>query len=312
MWASEEKNALGDIAQKALHSAFSREASNVYRGIDTQLMTGQRQDFIHYQPRRVVLNFPREASSPWFSHYQSRSDSFKRPDRHTTRQNQGAAAKIVEGDRIWIVSQIYSPWGALPPGIDACVEVESVSRRRGGGFHFIAAPTSRWFPLKDAGGLLGALRTVNSVGEKADLWADARRPVGCSIQSMRQLDSAQALEDWEQRLELLPLNFISYRIADGTQQAFEKVQELLMRGNKVFWDRWCLPRRLAERRECVNDKALDAQLMSHLQMASVVWGIESPLYADVESYAQKECAAARELGTYKRVRARRVASLQLA
>ena len=108
------------------------------------------------------------------------------------------------------------------------------------------------------------------------------------------------------------MNFISYRIADGTQQAFEKVQELLKRGNKVFWDRWCLPRRLAERRECVNDKALDAQLMSHLQMASVVWGIESPLYADVESYAQKECAAARELGTYKRVRARRVTSLQLA
>lgn len=309
---AEDKNALGDMTQEAIHSAVLGATSNEYCEIGAELMLSQRQDFIHYQPRRVILNFPRKASSPWFSHYQSRSDSFERPDRHTTRQKQGAAPKIVEGDRIWIVSQIYSPWGALPPGIDARVDVESVSRRRGGGFHFIAAPSSRWFPLMDARGLLGALRTVNSVGETKNLWADARRPVGFSLQSMRQLDSAQALEVWERRLELLPLDFISYRIADGTQQAFEKVQELLKRGNKVFWDRWCLPRRLAERRECVNDKALDAQLMSHLQIASVVWGIESPLYADVESYAQKECAAARELGTYKRVRARRVASLQLA
>lgn len=265
-------------------------------------MTKQRQDFIHYQPRWVVLNFPKEASSPWFSHYQSCSDSFELPSRHTTRQKQGAAAKIVEGDRIWIVSQIYSPWGALPPGIDACVEVDSVLRRRGGGFHFIAAPSSRWFPLKDARGLLGALRTVNAVGEKTDLWKDARKPIGYSLQSIRQLDSAHALENWVWRLGLLPLEFISYRIADGTQQAFEKVYKLLNCGNKVFWDRWCLPRRLAERRECVNDKALDAYLMSHIQMASVVWGVESPLYEEVESYAQKECTLARKLGTYKRVR----------
>lgn len=259
-------------------------------------------DFIHYLPRQVVMRFPKNASDPWFHRYQRRGDGFERPTRHTTQRKDRAAALVQRGDRIWIVSQIFSPWGHLPPGIDGCVVVESVQKRRGGGFHFIATSSSRWFPLMDAQCLLASLDTVNASGDKKKLWADTCKPVGHSLQSMRRLDSAQALRDWEQRLEGLPLNFISYRIADGTSLAFETVRKLLGRGEKVFWDRWCLPRRLAERRERVSNHKLDTQLMDKLRSAAAVWGVESPLYFDARSYAQKECTAAQELGTYKPVR----------
>lgn len=259
-------------------------------------------DFIHYLPRQVVMRFPKNASAPWFHRYQRRDDGFERPTRHTTQRKNGAAALVQRGDRIWIVSQIFSPWGHLPPCIDACVVVESVQKRRGGGFHFIAASSSRWFPLMDAQRLLASLDTVNAAGDKKKLWADTCRPVGHSLQSMRRLDSAQVLRDWERSLKDLPLNFISYRIADGTAQAFETVRKLLGRGEKVFWDRGCLPRRLAERRERLSNGKLDMLLMRKLRSAAAVWGIESPLYADARSYAQKECTAAQKLGTYKPVR----------
>lgn len=260
------------------------------------------QDFIHYLPRQVVLRFPKKASDPWFHHYQRRHDGFERPTRHSTRRETGMAAVVQPGDRIWIVSQIFSPWGDLPPGIDACLVVASVQRRRGGGFHFMAAPSSRWFPLRDAQSLLAGLLTVNSAGDKRMLWADTRKPIGHSLQSMRRLDSAQALLDWERRSKPLPLDFVSYRIADGTALAFKTVRKLLRRGKKVYWDRWCLPRRLAERRERVSHGELDAHLMRMLRSAAVVWGIESPLYADPKSYAQRECALAQKRGAYKPVR----------
>lgn len=259
-------------------------------------------DFIHYLPRKVVMKFPMNASSPWFHRYQRRGEGFERPTRHTTQRQVGAAATVQRGDRIWVVSQIFSPWGHLPPGIDACVVVESVQKRRGGGFHFVAASSSRWFPLMDAQGLLASLDTVTAAGDKKKLWANSCKPIGHSLQSMRRLDSAQAIEDWERSLKRLPLNFISYRIADGTALAYETVRKLLERGEKVFWDRWCLPRRLAERRERVSNRELDMQLMRKLRSASIVWGIESPLYASVGSYALKECIAARRLGTFKLVR----------
>ncbi len=211
------------------------------------------------------------------------------------------AAIVQPGDRIWIVSQIFSPWGELPPGIDACVVVASVKRRRGGGFHFMAAPSSRWFPLMDAQNLLSKLSTVNTAGEKRKLWADTGKPIGHSLQSMRRLVSAKGLRDWERKSNLLPLNFISYRIYDGTALAFKTVLELLQSGEKVFWDRWCLPRRLAERRERVSGGALDMLLMRQLRSAALVWCIESPLYDHPKSYARKECAAAKNLGTYKQV-----------
>lgn len=255
--------------------------------------------FIHYLPRRVVLRVPESAADPWFRRFLRRQDGFEQPVRHSTRQQTGAAVLAKGGDCIWIVSQVFSPWGALPPGIDACIEVASRQRRSGGGFHYSAGPGSRWFPLMDATALLSQLVSVDERHRHAPLWADPQRPVGHSLQSMRRLDDAHALLDWEASLAAKPLHFVSYRIADGTKRAFEQVGALLRQGEKVFWDRWGLPRRLAERRERVDDRALDEHLMRQLASAQVVWGIETPGYFDPAAYAARECALARQRGTYR-------------
>lgn len=257
--------------------------------------------FIHYVPRHVVLNFPRTCEHTWFRRYQKRGDGFDRPTRHTTRQREGAASIVETGDSIWIVSQIFSPWGSIPPGIDARIDVEEVKVRRGGGYEYVAAASSRWFPLVDARGLLQTLETVSSAGRKRALWKDVSHPVGHSLQSMRHLYSADQLTAWENSLDERPLNFISYRIADGTAGAFLKAQSLVEGGEKVFWDRWCLPRRLAERREVVSSKKLNEKLIEELRSAAVVWGIETDKYWDPKSYAQKEFAAAQQQQTYRSV-----------
>lgn len=259
------------------------------------------QSFIHYVPRRVVLNFPRAREHPWFRRYQKRGDGFDRPTRHTTRQRAGAASTVERGDSIWIVSQIFSPWGSMPPGIDARIDVEEVKVRKGGGYVYVAAASSIWFPLVDARGLLQTLETVNSAGRKIALWNDVSHSVGHSLQSMRRLYSADRLTAWESSLDERPLHFISYRIADGSAGAFLKAQALVECGEKVFWDRWCLPRRLAERREVVSSKKLNEKLIEDLRSAAVVWGIETDKYWEPKSYAQKEFAAAQLRQTYRSV-----------
>lgn len=267
-------------------------------------MSLEPRDFVHYLSRRIVVRFLHKASAPWFRNGLDLVEGFERPPKHVTRQRDGVSAQVRPGDRIWIVSQLFSPWGSLPPGMDACVIVSSVQNRKDGGFTFEAAPASRWFALVDARDLLTDLMTVNAKGEKRQLWPNPAKPIGQCLQRMRRLDVTRALQDWERRLGTLPLNFISYRIADGSRPAFEKARVLLASGQKVFWDRWCLPRRLAESREIVSDTALDCYLMQQLRHASVVWGIESPLYFSPDAYAQKECAEARKLGIYVPVESR--------
>jgi hypothetical protein len=116
---------------------------------------------------------------------------------------------------------------------------------------------------------------------------------------MRRLVSAESLQAWTGELNPEHAHFISYRICDGTHSAFLKVRNLLGKGEVVFWDRWCLPRRLAERREVVDNKALDDYLMEHLRQSKVVWGIESEKYSANGSYSAKERTEAIRLGTYR-------------
>ena len=99
----------------------------------------------------------------------------------------------------------------------------------------------------------------------------------------------------------MSFDFISYRISDGTKAAFGKARTLISEQKPVFWDRWSLPRRLAERRERLGDHPLDATIKAGIRGAAVVWGIEKPLYAQRGSYAARERKLAQRLKKYRPV-----------
>ncbi len=258
-------------------------------------------DYIHYIPRRIVTRWPARADDPWFAAFQHPADGFERPQVHTSRSARGPARQVAAGDRIWLVGQVHTPWGALPPGLDGCIEVQRVETRDDGALRYLAAPGSAWFVLADASRMLAELQTVAASGQVQPLRADPERPIGHSLQSLRRLVSAAPLVAWAETLRPERAHFISYRLRDGTQPAFQLAARLLAAGEAVYWDRWCLPRRLAERRETVEDAALDHHLMSHLRRARQVWGIESPLYDTPGSYAARERAEALRLGRYRAV-----------
>ena len=260
------------------------------------------QHFIHYLPRRIVMRFPREPNNPWFAEFQRRDDGFMYPKYHTSRRGTGPTRVVKSGDTIWIISQISSPWGVLPPALDARIDVERIEEDDDGKLKFVAATTSAWFPLADISELLATLETQTAKGSVVKVWNKTHQPVGRSLQSMRMLASSDSLQAWSQKLKSESHDFISYRISDGTLCAFMKVRELLGQGKVIFWDRWGLPRRLAERREVVEDTALDDHLMNQLRKSKVVWGIESNKYSVEGCYAAKEKLEAVRLGKYQLVR----------
>lgn len=253
------------------------------------------QHIIHYQPRRIHAAH----ADSWFAEPREPDDGFKRPGYHTTRQTRGAASWVREGDVIWMVGQLHAPWGTLPPSLDARINVEKVERLPDGRFRFAASADSCWFPLFDARPLLRILQTQNAKGQVMPLWRRPTAPIGQYLQSPRMLVSGEEIQSYAKRMLDLPLQFISYRIADGTQPAFELARALVDAGHAVFWDRWSLPRRLAERREVVSDTALDEHLLSCLRSVQTVWGVESPLYAAPGSYSVKEQSEAMNLGIWR-------------
>jgi hypothetical protein len=257
--------------------------------------------FIHYQPRRIVLRFPRNPQHPWFVEARNTAAGFARPAFHVTTRSDGAAAEIAAGDTIWLVSQLYSPWGCLPPALDARIDVKRVTPRKTGGWLYAAAASSRWFPLKDATPLLKSLRSQTKRGAVNRLWRNTKKPIGHALQSPRMLATSNAIEAWEQQLAAAPMHFISYRICDGTRMAFEQAAQLVARKHAVFWDRWCLPRRLAERRERVSDPALERHVMHELKRSAKVWGIQSATYGADDSYSARERDRALALGIFHAV-----------
>lgn len=256
------------------------------------------QHFIHYVPRRVVLRTPEDPTDPWLSVFQDTSDGFERPVCHVTGRLSGPAARVRPGDSIWLVGQLFSPWGVLPPAIDARIDVSRVGTD-GKTLRFEADASSSWFPLADATSVLGKLRTVDARGTKRDMTVDDSTRIGHQLQGMRALQSATPLEHWAERLGSTQFEFVSYRLQDGSAAAFRLVETILRRGGIVFWDRWCLPRRLAERRERIDDAALDRYLLRHLRAARTVWGIESPGYFEADRYAHKEWCEALRAGNYR-------------
>lgn len=257
--------------------------------------------FIHYIPRRVIMRYPSKPNDRWFAELQSLGDGFKRPMFHIARNGNGAVSNVEKGDKIWVVAQLHSPWGKLPPSVDARIDVGQIQILNNGKIRFSAEESSVWFPFKDGARLLENLETITPSGQINPLWSDPAKPIGIYIQSMRMLVTGNKLDAWEQELKTEQLNFISYRICDGTRQAFKKVKFLIKSGKVVFWDRWSLPRRLAERREIVTDKALDDYLIVKLEESAVVWGIETQKYSVKGSYSAKEQQRAKEMHKYKAV-----------
>ena len=261
--------------------------------------------FIHYYRRQLLTRFPDDPDDPFYTEFQPPEAGVEKPSFHVTRSERGAAAEVCPNDTIWLVSQLYSSWGSLPPALDARIEVAARDRRPRGcpGYRYEAAATSRWFPLLDCSNMLQKIKTINKAGEIRNLQKDPAQPIGYSLQSMRELESAVPLISWEKKLESKRRHFISYRVVDGSHDAFDLAKSMISDRQQIFWDRWSLPRRLAERRELISDAALDAYLEDRIREADVVWGIETKQYAAASSYSLKEQCLAKDLGTYRRVAA---------
>lgn len=260
-----------------------------------------RRHFIHFNRRDIRLRFPKDPEHPWFSELQGESGGFDRPSYHVTRATDGPASEVDAGHTIWLVGQLYAPWGEhFPPTLDARIDVAAVGPRVGRpGYRYAAADTSCWFALTNSTQQLQALRCVKKKNKSSCLWKNRERPIGQYLQRLRELANAEILEEWEEEQQTRALHFVSYRIRDGSHPAFERARSLFHENRRIFWDRWSLPRRLAERREAVGDQPLDEVIKSNIEEAEVVWGIESPLYGAAESYAARERDLARMLNKYR-------------
>jgi hypothetical protein len=136
------------------------------------------QHFIHYVPRRIVLRFPDDPHHPWFAGVQDLDAGFSRPKFHVSRHKTRPTQQVRKGDTIWILGQIFSPLGALPPGLDARIEVRHVERSDDGKFRFIATKHSHWFPLSNILQVLPELESVTGQGRINPVPAHAQRIIG--------------------------------------------------------------------------------------------------------------------------------------
>jgi hypothetical protein len=75
--------------------------------------------FAHYVRRTVVEVNYEDPSDPWFAENQPDNQGFDSPAYHVTRSLTGPAARVSEGDTIWLFSQVITPWGVFPPALDA-------------------------------------------------------------------------------------------------------------------------------------------------------------------------------------------------
>jgi len=264
-------------------------------------------DFAHYVRREVIEVNYEDASAPWFSRNQPDTQGFESPSYHVTRSTSGPAKRVVTGDVLWLFSQLFTPWGKFPPSLDAkifvnAVKIDSASSAQRVKSHKIiyeAGVGSKWFPLSDATTVIRQLHTVDQSRTIRALLSYPEQHIGQALQSMREVANPELLVEWEHRLEASPPDFISYRLIDGTRLAYEKALKLVKEGRPVFWDRWSLPRRLAERREFLDDETLDAHLHKVIGQCRMVWGIRSARYGEPGSYSARELNEAQRLRKLK-------------
>jgi hypothetical protein len=252
--------------------------------------------FVHYITREIKEWKPEKDS--FFIQTQDLDDGFDRPMFHITRRKSGPTSEIKQGSIIWLFSILKSPWGKLPPSLDAKFIVEKVEILPDGKTKFHASKDSKWFPLFDASIVIQNLYSIDKYGKKNKLWPDVHKPLGIYLQSIRQLSNWNELFIYSDFITNSKFEFISYRIQDGTKHAFFATQNLIKNGSIIFWDRYNLPRRLVERRELVSDIKLDEYLMKKIESSYRVHGIETPKYSEENSYSLKEAELAKKLMKY--------------
>ncbi len=273
--------------------------------------------FLHLLPRRIRTHTPRSADSPWFSRQQPTAAGLYLPE--TWKIEGGVITHEIEpGDTLWVIGWLRAPEGAdpdvhLPAALDARIEVAAIRRGPAQSHIVQPAPGSRWFPLADATEVLAQLRCpADEAGGQPDQPLREPRPIFYSTlerclrqpyPELQRLVDAGPLQRHAQRLETEPYDYISYRQADGTRQAFELVRSLMAEGGMVFWDRWGLPPHLAELREVGHDAALEQVLQRQLDGACTVLGVETERYREEGSYTLQEAQWAEIHGRYQGMQA---------
>ncbi len=255
--------------------------------------------FIHYLSREINVRSHKKSDILFYAEEQDEKEGFKRPMFHITRRTTGPVKRIEKGSIIWLFSVLKAPWGTFPPSLDAMFIVERVEYLADGRIKFYSNKNSKWFPLFDASKLIESLNTIDVNGNQSKLRKDTSKPLGFYLQSIRETTDGNLMMNWSDRIMESKFDFISYRIKDGTKLAFFTAKDLVENGKIVFWDRFSLPRRLAERREYVNSATLDVFLMKQIKNCSCVWGIISLMYAHENSYSLKEKTLAERLRKFK-------------
>ena len=118
---------------------------------------------------------------------------------------------------------------------------------------------------------------------------------GKSLQTPRKLDvnSAQLIESRFSELQRMEnYDLISYRHKDGAEDAVNLVQSILKEKRAVWWDRWSLPRRLAEGREALAEETLENEIFSKLAHAKTVYGVMTDGYCQDGAFTLHEQSAA--------------------
>ena len=259
--------------------------------------------FAHYVKRSVVdASQQTDDALPLYVEHQPHDQGFQSPAYHSVAANSGVASRVSKGDTIWLFSQLSSPWGSLKPSLDAIIKVSEIKRpecHASGRYRFQANDDSRWFPLFDATELISRLVAIDSQGNSRALLNTRGTSIGQALQFLREIYDPTPLLEHMIRVSETPLDFVSYRIIDGTRPAFELTKCLLDEKRAVFWDRWSLPRRLSERGENIGNKPLDSHVYFTIGSARIVWGVVSALYAASGSYSAKEKELAISLKKFK-------------
>jgi len=262
--------------------------------------------FAHYIKRTIlpgdgkarVLDLPLELP---YAEIQPEDQGFRSPAYHSVPINSGVASRVSVGDTIWLFSKILSPWGSLPPSLDGMIRVDDIDKngRQIGRYRFAAASGSRWYWLFDAARTIRELSVIDARGETRRLLDAPGTAIGQALRFLREIADPAPLIEHAGRVQALAPDFISYRMVDGTSAAFGLAKSLLDNGRAVFWDRWSLPRRLAERDEDVAVVALDSHIVATIESSRVVWGVSSERYAKPGSYSEQERAWAMKVGKFR-------------
>lgn len=258
--------------------------------------------FAHYIRRTISLSPGGVDNALPYVENQTDDQGFERPLYHSVPKSSGAASRAKEGDTFWLFSQLRTPWGELLPSLDARIVVKSITKTGLGAStrtRFAATETSEWFPIFDASALLSTLLSQNAIGKCQPVLSPKASTVGQALRFPREISNAEEIIAHCNSLKSTPMDFVSYRMVDGTRAAFQLVRSLTKEGKSVFWDRWSLPRRMSERGERLSNLALDRRIQQAIFASRRVWGVESPGYAVKGSYSLLEKALATELRKFE-------------